>query len=245
MKTQLTTTLSTLPVTEWEDGIPRVLDTDLGAWLGYKNPNHIRELLKGKKGTDHLAVMEEFGLVTQVAVPYTCGKGRVGETTSYHLTRDQAVYITSQCGTPKARALTVFVVKVFGKFLDGKLIAKDKQTAHELKLALAKVQVLEAKTKEAPIPDGWMTARQIAEMYFNDRKLDIKKFGKFLCAAARALEFSVSPFKHEGTIKCIYSVEFAREVNRLCIKGNHPLVPHEAAFYAGLQKEAGSALTDE
>jgi len=28
------------------------------------------------------------------------------------------------------------------------------------------VQLLEAKTKEPPVPEGWMTAREVAEMYF-------------------------------------------------------------------------------
>lgn len=109
MKTELVvmneTFLTSLPVAEWEDGVARVRDTDLGEWLGYKEPRAVRKLVQR-----HLETLGEFGEVRDTVSQTTEKGGR--PTTMFDLNRDQAVYITSQCGTPKARALTVYVVRV-------------------------------------------------------------------------------------------------------------------------------------
>jgi len=83
MKNPLTSSnLSALPVTEWEDGVPRVLDTDLGAWLGYKDPRKIRDLISPTRGKDHLSALKRFGTVAQAAASYESGNGTLRETTA-------------------------------------------------------------------------------------------------------------------------------------------------------------------
>lgn len=128
-----------LPVTEWEDGTPRVKDVELGAWLGYKTERNVRTLLK-----KHLETLQEFGEVALQVAAQVRANGATHEVTEYYLNRDQAVYLTSQAGTPKARALTVYVVKVFGAYLDGKLAARTEEVERELNLTRSRVQYLEA-----------------------------------------------------------------------------------------------------
>lgn len=62
MQNELTVyNIANLPAVEWEDGTPRVLDTDLGAWLGYANPkNGFRQLIRR-----HEESLQEFGQLTQ------------------------------------------------------------------------------------------------------------------------------------------------------------------------------------
>lgn len=99
-------TLEALPIVEHEDGELRCRDIDLATRLGYKNPRNIRTLID-----KHMPTLEEFGLALRTKASITSGKGRVQEVTEYHLNRKQAIYLTTQAGTPKARAMTVFVLK--------------------------------------------------------------------------------------------------------------------------------------
>lgn len=82
-----------------------VRDLDLAHALGYGRPDNIRNLIKRKR-----SMLEEFGTVLQSEAPYTTGNGTVKTSTEFHLNRKQAIYLTTQAGTPKARAMTVFVV---------------------------------------------------------------------------------------------------------------------------------------
>jgi len=101
-------TLTNLKITEHEtDGELRCRDLDLAEKLGYVRERDIRKLI-----ATHLDMLSEFGLVRQTVAPIKSGRGRVQMVAEYHLNRKQAIYITTQCRAPKARALTVFVVEV-------------------------------------------------------------------------------------------------------------------------------------
>jgi hypothetical protein len=50
------------------------------------------------------------------------GSGAERETTEYHLNRKQTIYICTQAGTPKARAMTIQVVEVFDQWVEGNLV---------------------------------------------------------------------------------------------------------------------------
>lgn len=63
----------------------------------------IRTLIK-----KHSPTLEQFGGLLRVETNPTKQGGRPG--TEFHLNRKQAIYLTTQAGTPKARAITVLVV---------------------------------------------------------------------------------------------------------------------------------------
>lgn len=104
-----------------------VRDLDLAQALGYGRPDNIRNLIKKK-----LLMLRAFGDVAAERSNIAMPRGGTKEVTEFHLNRKQAIYLTTQAGTPKARAMTVLVVEVFDKFLDGKVQPVDRQTALEL-----------------------------------------------------------------------------------------------------------------
>lgn len=66
----------------------------------------IRRLIK-----NHMPMLGQFGQVVQQRHNVAMPRGRgTKEVTEFHLNRKQAIYLTTQAGTPKARALTVLVV---------------------------------------------------------------------------------------------------------------------------------------
>jgi hypothetical protein len=102
------------------DGTPRVLDTDLGEWLGYKNPREsVRRLVR-----KHMKALEGHGTVCQQSTPYISGGGASQLATKFYLNRHQAIHITLKSTTANAEAMTHHVVEVFVGYLEGDLKAK-------------------------------------------------------------------------------------------------------------------------
>ena len=89
-----------LKVTEHDDGELRCRDLDLAEKLGYAYTSSFRKLIKSPKNTK---VLNALGVLATAAETHTAKGGRPGK--AFHLNRKQAIYITTQCGTPKARAL--------------------------------------------------------------------------------------------------------------------------------------------
>lgn len=112
-----------------------VRDLDLAQALGYGRPDSIRVLIKKK-----LPMLEQFGSLHRSDAVITAGKGAKREVTEFHLNRKQAIHLTTQAGTPKARAMTVLVVEVFDKFLDGKVQPVDRETALELEKLILRLR---------------------------------------------------------------------------------------------------------
>lgn len=93
------------------EGEPRVLDTELAAALGYEQPRDIRKLIKR-----HAASLAEFGICATVS-QNTGERGRPA--TVYYLNKPQAVFLTTQAGTPTAVAVTVQVIQKFDAYERG------------------------------------------------------------------------------------------------------------------------------
>lgn len=108
------TTITTLAVREIENE-GRILDTDLGAALGYEKPSAIRQLI-----ARHMdALLALGGLPHRVENPGAKG-GR--PSMAYWLNEQQALYITLKSNTPTAQTVTVEVIKVFTAWRHGKLV---------------------------------------------------------------------------------------------------------------------------
>jgi hypothetical protein len=88
-------------------GEVRARDIDLGQFLGYGRPDSIRKLIKR-----HEAHLNDFGPLLHDVAMVEIGSGALKKVDEFWLNREQAIYLTTQAGTPKARALTVLVVKV-------------------------------------------------------------------------------------------------------------------------------------
>ncbi len=88
---------------------------DLAERLGYRRTTDFRKLVKR-----HRATIKEFGPLRQCVAMVAIGSGAKRRVTQYHLNREQAIYLTTQAGTPRARAMTVYIVKVFDRYLEGK-----------------------------------------------------------------------------------------------------------------------------
>lgn len=99
------------PSLAFEDGIPRVRDLDLARFLEMKELHNIRDLISRKK--------DALGDLVTFTETHNGGPGRPG--TAHWLTRDQALYITTQSGTKKAVSMTKKIIDVFLRALDGKL----------------------------------------------------------------------------------------------------------------------------
>ena len=94
------------------EGEPRVLDTELAAALGYALPAQIRELIKR-----HEAPLSQLGVIRTVRKTSGAQSGRPA--TAYYLNKPQAVFLTTQAGTPTAVAVTVQVIQKFDAYERG------------------------------------------------------------------------------------------------------------------------------
>jgi len=158
--------------------------------LGYRTDRMIRNLIK-----KHRPMLEQFGPVALQTVTQARKNGASHEVTEFHLNRKQAIYLTTQAGTPKARAMTVFVVEVFDKFMEGKLKPADQETvdylSNRLRDALSDVDYLKQLHAPKPVPAGMLFAQDINEQFFGN-SVNLKKLAPLLAEFSK-LEGEIPP----------------------------------------------------
>lgn len=114
-----------LAVVEWE-GEARVVDTVLGAALGYERPRTLHDLIARKR-----LLFGEAGVLPSRSVKlYTPEGGR--PTVEYLLNREQVNLAILLCGLPNVDAVKAHIAKVFTAWEDGRLTARDLHTAVDL-----------------------------------------------------------------------------------------------------------------
>jgi hypothetical protein len=115
------------------DGEPRVVDTVLGAALGYDRPRDLRKLIER-----HREKLEKIALARHRGAPIKSGKGRIEQVTEYLLTREQINYLITRCGLPNADHYCLLIAKVFTAWQEGRLVSTDAKTTIELQDAAEK-----------------------------------------------------------------------------------------------------------
>jgi hypothetical protein len=96
---------------------PRVRDLDLAGWLGFERPRKVRELVRRMEGEGKLAGVNWRPTMGRQPVG-PGGKGvREFETLEAWLTREEALLVATQSGTPRAWAITRIMVRVFDAVL--------------------------------------------------------------------------------------------------------------------------------
>ena len=90
----------------------RILDVTLAEELGYVRPTKIRELIQR-----HRESLEKLGVLPTVGKTSSEVGGR--PTDEFYLNKAQAVFITTQSGTPTAIEATVRIVKKFDDYENG------------------------------------------------------------------------------------------------------------------------------
>lgn len=103
------------------DGVPRVLDIELGRRLGYERPRDIRRVI---------ARCIKDGMLSDYAVradPARTSAGPKGGRVAreYWLGRKSAFMVTGQASTPRAKVFQVAVMEVFDLFVQGKLVPNE------------------------------------------------------------------------------------------------------------------------
>jgi hypothetical protein len=98
-------------------GEPRVRDIDLAGHLGFDNRYKIRHLIER-----HGYSLSQFGEILSTVDKNTdpLGRGRPGK--AYLLNRKQALYICAKSETPRAAEVTIQMVEVFDRYLEGKTV---------------------------------------------------------------------------------------------------------------------------
>jgi len=91
-------------------GTPRTRDLDFAAWLGFENPYNIRKLIRSMVAAGKLRDVEVLSVGEK-----TSG-GRPGK--EFWLTREQALLVATQSGTPRAWAVVEVMARVFDAVLD-------------------------------------------------------------------------------------------------------------------------------
>lgn len=97
-----------LPVAmDWPDGQPRIHDVELGRRLGYARDRDIRPLIKDLVTGGFLTFDARRGAAPRGVRTVSIPSG------GYWLTEEQAIFVTTQSGTPSARAFTLQLVRTF------------------------------------------------------------------------------------------------------------------------------------
>ena len=107
---------------EWE-GEPRVVDTVLGAALGYERADRIRDMVSRKRDL----FLGAGNLPTRAANYRNAGAGRPGR--EFLLNREQVNLAILLCGLPNVDGIKAHVAKVFTAWEEGRLKAADLETA--------------------------------------------------------------------------------------------------------------------
>lgn len=135
----------TLPMVAHEGEKPRVRDLDLASFLAFKDPSDIRELItrmiRAKKLKD----------VRQIRTARENGRGRPGR--EYWLTREQALLVATQSGTPRAWELVEAMAAVFDAVLDF-CRAKGLTGAEFLDALRAETERQRAQVRELVVENG-------------------------------------------------------------------------------------------
>lgn len=123
---------------------PRILDLDLADRLGYERPTKIRELIKR-----HIESLGAFGPLPTV--------GRVingGEAVEFYLNKQQAIFITTQAGTPEAIDATIYIIQKFDAYERGLIVAPNSSMALEFaKLVMDHLPNLGDRSKQAVLSE--------------------------------------------------------------------------------------------
>ncbi|MDC3956274.1 hypothetical protein KEG38_20605 [Polyangium jinanense] len=130
------------------DSEPRSLDLELGRRLGYGRPREIRALIKNLSDGGFLVVDDQRG-----AAP------RSPRTAEYWLTEEQALFVTTQSGTTRARAITLQLVRAFiaARHALNKPIL-DKDLVSPLEATLRRCTASTSRSRSASIASGTTAA---------------------------------------------------------------------------------------
>ena len=145
---------------------PTVRDLDFARFLGFSSPHDIRKLIRRMIREGRLRGVEVFATVAK-----TSG-GRPGK--EFWLTREQALLVATQSGTPRAWALVDLMVRVFdavvtmlrnGRGAPGGISLDDLQHAVELATAPLRAELSDLRTRfnASARLDGEAIGRAVAE----------------------------------------------------------------------------------
>jgi hypothetical protein len=110
-------------------GEPRVLDTRLGAWLGFKDPLDARQFIRRS-----MTELSSLGILAHREL----NLGRRGRPAiAFLLNQAQVNHVITYCGLPNLSELRVLVTKVFTAWQSGHLAATDATTTIDLQDAVA------------------------------------------------------------------------------------------------------------
>jgi hypothetical protein len=111
------------------DGEGRILDANLGAWLGYRRVEKIRELIRR-----HWRELVALGSLPQRGVNPGSKGGR--PTFAYYLNQAQVNHLIIFCGLPDLSETRVLVTKVFTEWQNKNLASTNAETTIELQDAV-------------------------------------------------------------------------------------------------------------
>ncbi len=98
-------------------GEPTVRDVDLGARLGFKRADKVRQVIQR-----HKAEIEGYGPLAQTGAMVGIGSGAKRAVTEYHLTEEQALCVCQLSRAPKAPAVRRMLIEVFTAYRRGHLV---------------------------------------------------------------------------------------------------------------------------
>ncbi|MGH6909881.1 MAG: hypothetical protein ACREEG_06815, partial [Phenylobacterium sp.] len=185
---------------ETASGDLRCRDLDLAERLGYERPVDVRQLIRR-----HEAALARFGVICTAQITAGAKGGRPGR--EFQLNLEQTLFLIHKSDVPKAVELTIFAVRVFSKYVQGKLIAADPETAAELERAKQQLQErnrelsglreemlrLEEARRWKPPADGALFASEVDAKHFCGQYRP-KRMGGWLTDYARAK--GVLPAQH-------------------------------------------------
>ena len=188
---------------EWE-GEPRVVDTVLGAALGYGRPERIRDLIQGRAD-----LFRGAGSLPRRAVNlYDPQGGRPGR--EFLLNREQVNLAILLCGLPNVDHIKAHVAKVFTAWDEGRLKATALETAVALQdsaeaAAASLPSLASIKAELRPLFDE--AADKIVLQLRKEFAAAVETKRKDLTAETkRAHILTVEKF-HRGYCPCCHSVE--------------------------------------
>ena len=129
------------------DNEPRILDLDLAEWLEYERPRAIRDLIKRR-----IDDLEQLGVCRTVRQTSSETGGRPSD--EFYLNKQQAIFITTQAGTPKAISSTVHLIQKFDAYERGLIVAPNSSMALEFaKLVMDHLPNLGDRSKQAVLSE--------------------------------------------------------------------------------------------
>ena len=129
------------------DNEPRILDLDLAEWLEYERPRAIRDLIKRRMDD-----LEQLGVCRTVR--QTSGETGGRPSDEFYLNKQQAIFITTQAGTPKAISSTVHLIQKFDAYERGLIVAPNSSMALEFaKLVMDHLPNLGDRSKQAVLSE--------------------------------------------------------------------------------------------